>query len=170
MGIFNVSLYLAQTCHPMPVSGPPHCLSQNGTFCIYKKVDCQNLRKLGEICLGYKYNFRDNYCYFDKRNVSYCIFNDATVARQKYGSFVKHGSYSISFLFLWNFGHDCIRDSEKIGSSARKEAGKSHFICLAGISYQGAALWNKANEMEIERWAFLLWFGKGYYPLENARN
>ena len=100
LGIFNVSRYLAQTCHPMPVSGPPHCLSQNGTFCIYKNVDCQNLRKLGEICLGYKYNFRDNYCYFDKRNVSYCIFNDATVARQKYGSFVKHGSYSISFLFL----------------------------------------------------------------------
>ena len=43
-----------------------------------KKVDCQNLRKLGEICWPSGYNFRANYCYFEKRNVTYCIFNGVT--------------------------------------------------------------------------------------------
>ena len=59
-----------------------HYLSQNNCFLHpkepNKKVDCQNLRKLGEICWPSGYNFRANYCYFEKRNVIYCIFNGVT--------------------------------------------------------------------------------------------
>ena len=97
---------------------PQHCLSQNPKK-RNKKLDCQNLRKLGEICCSTDYNFSANYYYFDKRNVIYCIFNGVTFDSYNIPNLSK--IVILCFSPLCSFWQNCIINSEIIRDQGRKK-------------------------------------------------